>query len=306
MTSRRSSLLQRLTMTASAVADPAIAAFANPARQVFRSFLGALRRDTRARVGGVLALVLTGLLVVGALVAPPTGRASESLLGPSAGHLLGTDEAGRDVFRALISGSFPTLTLALLAVLGSGALGAALGALSGLLRGGFDGFLRRLLEVTAAVPSLLLVLVLQAAFPATFTLLLVVVACRCPEIALVARADVIRVQTLDHVTAARALGASPGRILAAHVMPWVLSSGLVVAAFGVGTVVVLESAVAIVGVGQVHPLAWGALLGQARRHPEAWWLVAFPSLLVLITVAASVLLGEAMRDTLDPKERLRT
>ncbi|MBK7399267.1 MAG: hypothetical protein IPJ34_24105 [Myxococcales bacterium] len=79
-------LLQRLTMTASAVADPAIAAFADPARQVFRQFLGALRRDTRARVGGVLALVLTGLLVVGALVAPPTGRASESLLGPSASH----------------------------------------------------------------------------------------------------------------------------------------------------------------------------------------------------------------------------
>lgn len=305
MTSRRSSLLERLTSTASAVADPAIAAFSDPARQVLRSFRGALRRDVRARTGFVLALFLTALLVAGALSSTPLGRVEQALRAPSPAHLLGTDEAGRDVLSALVAGALPTLSLALLAVLGSGALGAALGALAGLLRGGFDEFLRRLLEVTAAVPSLLLVLVVQSVFPATGTLLLVVVACRCPEIALVARADVIRVQTLDHVTAARALGASPGRILARHVMPWVLSSGLVVAAFGVGTVVVLESAVAIVGVGQVHPLAWGALLGQARRHPEAWWLVAFPSLLVLTTVAASVLLGEAMRDTLEPKERLR-
>ncbi len=297
----RKTVIQRLTM----VAEPAVAAFSDPARLVLRSWLGALRRDRRAKAGTIMAGALFTLMLAGALHTPPPGHARDALLGPSATHLLGTDELGRDVLSALISGAFPTLGLALLAVFGSGALGAALGALAGLLRGGFDGFLRRLLEVTAAVPSLLLVLVFQASLPRTATLLLVVVACRCPEIALVARADVMRVQTLDHVLAARSLGATPARILTRHVLPWVLSSGLVVAAFGVGSVVVLESAVAIVGVGNVHPLAWGALLGQARRHPEAWWLVAFPSLLVLLTVATSVLLGEAMRDTLEPKERLK-
>jgi peptide/nickel transport system permease protein len=168
-----------------------------------------------------------------------------------------------------------------------------------------DLVVHRAIEALTAIPLLLLVILIQALipWPGGGSLMIVIVLTRWAAIAQIVRSDVLRVVQLDHVVAARALGAGPGRILARHVLPSVLASGMVLAAFGVGTVVLLETAVAAVGVGTVHPLAWGALLAQARRHPESWWLVAFPSIFLILTLSATVLLGEAMRDALDPRMR---
>ncbi len=285
--------------------DPALAAFRDPARLAFGSWQHALRSDRRARIGTGLLVAFAALAIVGILSPPLFGRPDEMLHAPSAVHPLGTDMHGRDVMMAIVQGTAPTLGTALVAALGSSTIGIALGALGGFLRGTIDLVVHRAIEALTAIPVLLLLLVLQALGPASDAhwLLLVLVLTRWAEVAQVVRADVLRVVQLDHVVAARALGAGPGRILARHVLPSVLASAVVLSAFGVGAVVVLETAVSVVGIGMVHPLAWGSLLGQAREHPDAWWLVAFPSLFVMSVLFATVLLGEAMRDAFDPRIR---
>jgi len=283
--------------------DPTVAAFRDPARLAFRLFLDALRRDARARAATAVFLGLGAMTIVGALSPPVVGRLDEALRAPSAVHPCGTDAMGRDILMALIQGSIPTLGAGAAGTLGAGAVGVALGALAGFLRGTADTLVYRAIEALNAVPSLLLLLVIQALYPtpAGTSLLLAIVFTRWSEVALAVRADVLRVVQLDHVTAARALGASPARVLARHVMPLALSSGGAALSFGFAAVIGLEAAVAVVGVGFVHPLAWGAILGGARDNPQAWWLVAFPALLIALAIFASVLLGEAMRDALDPQ-----
>ncbi|MBI2388693.1 MAG: ABC transporter permease [Deltaproteobacteria bacterium] len=285
--------------------DPAVAAFRDPARLALGSWRVALRSDRRAQAGTALIVVLTAMAIYAGIAAPVVGDPTARLLPPSSGHPFGTDAVGRDLLVALVHGSFPTLAPAVTAAIGSAAVGFALGALAGFLRGFTDVLVQRLAEALTAVPLLLVVLVAQALIPApsAASLLIVVVLTRWAEVAQVVRADVLRVMQLDYVLAARALGAGPGRLLARHVLPSVLASAVVLGSFGVGAVVVVETAIAVVGVGFVHPLAWGALLGQARAHPGAWWLVIFPAAFVALALGATVLLGEAMRDTFDPRLR---
>lgn len=285
--------------------DPTLSAFSDPARLTFGSFLRALRSDRRAQVGSAIFVVLIAMVVYGGLASPLVGRADSILQGPSASHPFGTDMVGRDLFAALVHGAYPTLRIAVLSGLGATVLGYGLGVLSGFGRGTIDVVVHRLTETLTTVPTLLLVLIAQALVPAPseWSLLFVVVFTRWAEVAQVIRADVLRVMQLDYVTAARALGAGPARILARHVLPSAFASAAVLGSFGIGAVIVIETAVAVVGVGYVHPLSWGALLGQARVHPSAWWLVLFPAAFVAATLSATVLLGESIRDTFDPRMR---
>lgn len=287
------------------VVDPTVAAFRDPARLAYGSWRVALRSDRRARVGTVLLLLLTAISVYGALAQPLVGRSADALRAPSSSHWFGTDDGGRDVLLALVHGAFPTLGAAILATLGAALVGIALGALGGFLRGVTDLVLQRTVEALTAIPLLLVVLIAQTLLPVATasSIVVIVVLTRWADVAQVVRADVLRVMQLEHVLAARALGAGPGRLLARHVLPSVLASAIVLSAFGVGTVIVVETAIAVVGIGYVHPLAWGALLGQARTHPSAWWLVLFPAGFVALTLGATVLLGEAIRDAFDPRLR---
>jgi peptide/nickel transport system permease protein len=285
--------------------EPSVAAFRDPARLAAQSWRSAIRSDLRARIGTFLLLLLAILSIVSALGDPIIGRGEDALLPPSLSHPFGTDAAGRDLLRAIVQGTLPTFGSALVAATVTGAIGIALGTIGGYLRGGIDLVIHRAIEALTAVPLLLLVVVVQAFVPSpsSTSIMIAVIATRWAEVAQVVRADVLRVVELEHVVAARALGAGPGRIVARHVLPAVLASALVLGAFGVGTVIVLETAIAVVGIGHVHPLAWGALLGGARAHPEAWWLVAFPTAGLVVATSAMVLIGEAMRDALDPRLR---
>jgi len=282
---------------------PAVAAFRDPARLTARLWLAALRSDRRARFSTAVLVGFVVVAVVGAFAPPLVGRVEETLAAPSPLHPFGTDVAGRDVLMVLVEGTMGTLLGGIGAALAAALVGVALGVLGGFARGAVDAFVHRLTEAVHAIPSLLFVLVLQAIVPSsgTSTVLLAVIATRWTEFARVVRSDVLRVLGADHVTAARALGASPSRILARHVLPSVISSALVLVAFSVGTVVLIQAAVAVVGVGRVDPLSWGALLAEARPNPRAWWLVFFPALMLGVVVAATSLLGEAMRDALDPR-----
>jgi ABC-type dipeptide/oligopeptide/nickel transport system permease subunit len=304
----RPSAIQRITEAgefARGTVAPAVAAFRDPARLTARLWLHALRNDRRARAATAALAGLGIVALIGALSPPLVGRAEEVLRAPSAVHPFGTDVIGRDVLMALVQGAVPTLAGGLVAAMIAQAIGVAFGALAGFLRGPVDAALHRFIEALHAVPSLLLVLVLQAVAPTpgSMTILAAIVATRWVESARVVRADVLRMMGMDHVVAARALGASPSRILARHVLPGAISSALVLTAFSFGAVVVIETAVAALSIGTVDVLAWGSLFAQARGHLEAWWLVFFPGLFVAVTVGATILLGEAMRDALDPRLR---
>jgi peptide/nickel transport system permease protein len=225
---------------------------------------------------------------------------------PSSHHWLGTDGYGRDVFARLVHGARTALGAAMLAVLAYAGIGVVLGALAGFFGGIIDSLVSRLVETLTAFPAIVLVLVVQALtpHPTTYTLLLAIGITRWTEVARLVRAEVLRDSASDYVTAARALGASPLRILRRHVMPNTVAPALVASAFGVAQVVLLEASLDFLRVGLPNAVpSWGETLSEARDHAEAWWLVLFAGILVFVTVAALNLVGEALRDALDPRLR---
>jgi len=221
-------------------------------------------------------------------------------------HPLGTDAYGRDVFARLVHGARTAMSIALLAVAAFVALGTILGALGGFFGGPLDALVSRLVETLTAFPTLILVIVVQAMVPhPTITTLLTTLALtRWTEVARLVRAEVLLVASQDYVLAARALGASPTRVLLRHVAPNARAPVLVTATFGLASVILIEAALDFLRVGLPGPVAsWGELLGQSRDHLGAWWLLVFPALCLLLTVVALNLVGEALRDALDPRLR---
>ncbi len=232
------------------------------------------------------------------------GDPSEVLLPPlRAGHPLGTDSRGRDLFARVVHGARTAFTLAFVGALILVVLGVTFGALAGFLGGIVDGLLARTVESLTAIPTLLLVLVVEALVPhpTTATLIWTIALTRWTELARLVRAEVLHVLGRDYVTAARALGASPARVLGRHILPNAIGPTIVAATFGVASIIVVEAAVDFLRVGPPDTLAsWGEALGEARLHPDAWWLIVFPGAALLATLIALNLIGEAARDALDP------
>jgi peptide/nickel transport system permease protein len=222
----------------------------------------------------------------------------------SASHPLGTDGDGRDVFARLVYGTRSALAVALLAVALFVVLGAALGAIAGFFGGPVDFLVARAVETLSAFPVPLLALVVQALVPhaGVWSLVAVIAALRWTEVARLVRAEVLAVSSADYVTAARALGASPLRVLYKHVLPMTISPIVVSAVLGLGQIVLLESALDFLRVGLPPSVAtWGQMLSESRDHFSAWWLLVLPGALVFASVTATNALGEALRDALDPR-----
>ncbi len=248
--------------------------------------------------------------VVAPLVAhgPSTAAGAASALLPplSAGHPLGTDGIGRDVFARVVHGARTTLVHGLAASLVLIFIGVTLGGLAGFVGGALDALVSRGVEALTAIPSLVLALVVLATVPhaTTATLLWTIALTRWTVLARLVRAEVLMSLGTDYVTAARALGTSPLRVLWRHVMPNAVGPALVAAAFGIASVVLLEAAVDFLHVGAPDTMAsWGEAMGEARGSPGAWWLVAFPGAALLTALVALNLVGDAARDALDPRLR---
>jgi peptide/nickel transport system permease protein len=240
------------------------------------------------------------------------GEERQPLLSPGlalrsrARHPLGTDREGRDVFARVVHGTRSYLVFALAAVLASLALGAVFGAIAGLFGGAPDAIVSRVIESVSAFPPLVLVLGVQAAVPqpTLLTLFLAIALTRWPEVARLVRGEVMLATTRDYVVAARALGATPLRVLRRHIVPNVRAQLIVASAVGVSAVVLTEASLDFLRVGTPKDAAsWGETMSQFRDAPSAWWLLAFPGALLVVTIIAYNLMGEALRDALDPRSR---
>jgi len=240
-------------------------------------------------------------------VTSDSSRADEPLSSPDGRHWLGTDEIGRDVLARIVHGARVTLFVAVGVVLLSTLLGIVLGALAGFLGGLADLLVSRALELATTFPTVFFLITIVAALrtPSLSAVVLVLALTRWPEPARLMRAEVLRLKTLDFIEAARALGASRGRIVARHLVPNALGPVIVSSTFAVGSAVLLESALSFLGLGAAPPTAsWGELLQQAHRSlvtPGAWWLAVFPGLAIASLVLATHAVGQGLRRTFDAR-----
>jgi len=236
---------------------------------------------------------------------PSEVRLSERYQPPNAEHWLGTDRLGRDVLSGLLHGSRYALTIGLVSVGISMAVGILLGALAGYFGGWVDLLLSRFFELWASIPALFLILTAAAFFPPSlFTLMMIIGLTSWVGIARLTRSQFLQVRSYDYVAAARSLGYSNRRIMFRHILPNAVGPILIPAVFGVAGAILAESALSFLGVGvPAEAITWGALLAGARSNAAAWWLVVMPGLAIFFTVTMYNLLGDGLRDALDPQMR---
>ena len=265
---------------------------------------------TRVAAGVIVLLVL--IAIAAPVLAPADPVAQPDIvhgknLPPSAAHLLGTDSYSRDVLSRVIYGARTSLAVAALAVLVALAIGASVGAIAGYAGGATDRWLMRTVDALLSVPRLLLLLVIAAAFGqlSVLGLVLVLGLTGWPAMSRVVRAQVRESAALDHIAAARALGLTPARILVRHVMPAVLPQVLVIATLAVASVIPLEAGLSFLGLGVPAPSpSWGNIIQEGYdARMQAWWLILFPALAIVMTVLCVNVLGERMRERLDPRLR---
>jgi peptide/nickel transport system permease protein len=220
-------------------------------------------------------------------------------------HLLGTDNTGRDVLVEMLYGSRVSLTVGFIAVGIYVAVGLAVGAVAGYFGGLADMLISRVVEVVLLFPAFFLILILVAMIgPSIYIIMVVIGLTGWPTIARLIRGEVLKQRVIDYVAAARALGASHARIIFRHVLPNALAPALVAVPFGIADAIVTEAGLGLLGF-SVRPPApsWGNLLNVANSNYHCWWLVVVPSLAIFVTVTVFNLVGNALRDAMDPRLR---
>jgi ABC-type dipeptide/oligopeptide/nickel transport system permease subunit len=268
-----------------------------------------LRRDTRARIG--LAVVV--LLLVGALLAPLLARHDPiriDLVGqlqpPSSEHWMGTDVQGRDVWARLVYGARVSLAVGLISQSIALALGLTLGLVAGYYGRWIDELVMRLADITLAFPTLLLLIAMVAALqPSLIVVFVTVGIVGWAGMARLVRGQVLVVRQLEYVQAARALGAKDRRIIARHVLPNVIAPVVIASTLGMAGAIMAEAALSFLGLGVQPPTpSWGAMIADGRdlaQLRDSPWTSVFPGLAIGVTVLGFNLLGDALRDALDPR-----
>jgi len=235
----------------------------------------------------------------------PTALDPANLLKPpSASHLFGTDYFGRDVFTLVIYGSRDSLLIGLASVVVGGLAGAALGTLAGYVGGWVDQVLMRLIDVLMTIPGILLALAIAASLgPSTMNVVLAIAAGTIPRYARVMRSQILTVKNRTYVLASRSIGSTGTRIFFKHVLPNSLAPFLVMATIGVGTSILTGSGLSFLGLGVIKEIPdWGTVLSQGRGYlTVAWWVCTFPGLAIASFVLSVNIIGDRIRDVLDPR-----
>jgi peptide/nickel transport system permease protein len=228
---------------------------------------------------------------------------------PAGTHPLGADNLGRDVLSRLVYGARVSITVGLATVTICAVVGSALGAIAGYARGRVDGVMMLLLDIWMAFPALVLAIAVSAALgPGLGNLILALALTGWVGYCRVIRAEVLSLREREFVLAARAVGANGTRVVARHLIPNVVAPVLVLATLEMGTVIISEAALSFLGlgVGASQP-TWGGMLNDGRQFlRQAWWLATFPGLAISVLVLAVNLLGDGLRDALDPRLRVRS
>jgi peptide/nickel transport system permease protein len=221
-------------------------------------------------------------------------------------HILGTDKLGRDMLSRIIYGARISLAVSLIAIFVGGIIGTVMGLISGYFGGRTDAVIMRLVDISLALPTILLALVLVAAVGPSFgTVITVLIVLLWARYARLVRGETLAIKELDFIARARVAGASAPRIMGKYIFPNVVNSLIVLATLQVGYVILLESSLSFLGAGlpRAEP-AWGVMVSDGRELiVTAWWVSMFPGIAIMLTVLSLNLLGDWLRDHLDPKLR---
>jgi peptide/nickel transport system permease protein len=275
------------------------------ARQTYQQ----VKRNWLAFGGGLLVLSVFVVAIFAPWIAPydPSKIDIKNILvAPSSQHFFGTDDLGRDVLSRMIYGARVSLEVGFVAIGIATLIGTLLGAVSGYYGGTIDSAIMRAVDIMLSIPTIFLILAVIAILePSIINIMIVIGLTSWMEPARLVRAEFITIKEREFVTAAHALGASDFRIIFRHILPNGLSPILVSATMGIGGAILVESGLSFLGLGVQPPTpSWGSLLSSGKDNIEiAWWLSAFPGLAILITVLGYNLLGEGIRDALDPRQR---
>ena len=273
----------------------------------FKIFWQNLKRNRLALGGGVIVILLFAVSFLAPFISPYDPAAIDvraKLEPPSARHLLGTDQLGRDLLSRMIWGSRISLKVGFVAVGISTFIGLILGALAGYYGGWVDRLVMRLVDVMLCFPAFFLILAVIAILePSIWNIMIIIGLTSWMGVARLVRAEFLSLKERDFVTAACAQGVKDSRIIFRHLLPNALAPVLVAATLGVAGAILTESALSFLGIGVQPPTpSWGNILTAGKDNIEiAWWLSLYPGLAILITVLGYNLLGEGIRDATDPR-----
>ncbi|MDP9275554.1 MAG: ABC transporter permease [Chloroflexota bacterium] len=275
-----------------------------------------LRRPSGPALLGIailVAFVLAALLADQIAPAPDAQQLFDRLdapswLGGEHGHLLGTDSLGRDLLARVIHGARVSLTVGLVGVALSGGVGITLGLIAGYLGRRWDRIIMRIADVQQAIPALVLAVAVAAVVKPSLTNLIVVLAVTTWfTFARVVRSEVLALREMLFVESARVVGANDARIIGLHILPNAAASIIVIATLMIGNLILFEASLSFLGVGvPLTTPTWGRMVFDGIEYvATAWWIAFFPGLAVMLTVLATNLVGDWLRDALDPRQRRR-
>jgi peptide/nickel transport system permease protein len=265
-------------------------------------------RQNRLALAGFVVIALLAILAISAPWLCPKDPLAQNLLerlqGPSGIHWLGTDDLGRDVFSRLLLGTRISLSVGFVAVGIELLIGVTLGLCAGFFGGKFDTVVMRLVDIMLSIPTIFLILAVLAFLgPNIYNVMAIIGLTSWPALTRLVRGECLSIREREYIQAAQIAGISTPRILFIHLLPNVVAPILVSATLGVAGAILTESALSFLGLGVQPPTpSWGNILGIGRDYLHiAWWLSVFPTLAILFTVLAFNLLGEGLRDVLDPR-----
>ncbi len=273
----------------------------------FKEILRRLLRSPSAMVGLVIVLILIFCAVFADLIAPygyDDQDLSRKFTEPSSEFLFGTDDYGRDIFSRIIYGSRISLIIGILSVTFSCVLGTLLGIISGFYGGRIDNAIMRFVDILLAVPSILLAISISSALgPGLFNLMIAVGIGSMPGYARIVRASVMAERDQEYIEAAYSIGANDFRIMRRHILPNVLAPIIVQATMSISIAILTAAALSFLGLGIAPPTPeWGSMLSGGRAYiRHQWYVVTFPGLAIMMTVFGFNLLGDGLRDALDPR-----
>lgn len=268
---------------------------------------GRLVRNKSAMAGLIILLILILTAIFADFIAPygyDDQVLEDQFITPCLEHIFGTDNFGRDIFSRVVYGSRISLQVGLISMGVAVILGCIVGSIAGYYTGLVDNLIMRIIDIMLAIPSILLAISIAAALgPGLRNVMIAIAIGSVPQFARIVRASILTVKEQEYIEASRATGASDLRIIVSHILPNCIAPIIVQTTLGVGNAILNAAGLSFIGLGVSPPIPeWGAMLSAARQYiRDYWWMLTFPGLAIMLTVFSLNVLGDGLRDALDPR-----